>query len=137
MDPNFPVAFALLGQAYAGKEMYREALTQIEKYQVLSRDSAMSLALAGYVHGRMGQRSQALREIQQLADAAKHRYTPAFAQALIYAGMEDRDQAVVWLNKSYEERFARLAYLKHESLWDPVRSDPRFTELLSRIGLPQ
>jgi hypothetical protein len=46
------------------------------------------------------------------------------------------DQAFSWLEKAYEERFNRLAYLKVEALWDPLRSDPRFADLLRRVGIP-
>ncbi len=95
----------------------------------------MSLALLGYAHARLGERSQALRMLEQLEAASKQRYTPAFSFAVVYAGLGEKDQAFTWLEKAYEERASRLGYLKVEPLWDPLRSDPRFAELLRRIGL--
>jgi hypothetical protein len=56
---------------------------------------------------------------------------------LVYAALEDKDQAFMWLEKRYDERFARFAYLRLEALWDPLRSDERFNQLVQRVGIPQ
>ena len=61
---------------------------------------------------------------------------PALLFALVYAGLGDQDQAFSWFEKAYEERFYRLAYLKVDALWDPLRSDPRYADLLRRVGIP-
>ena len=137
MDPNFAVAYALLGQAYLAKGMHREAVPVLEKYSALSRGSADSLALLGYAHARLGERSQALRMLEQLKAASKEHFVPSFFFALVYAGLEDKDQAFSWLEKGCEERFARFAYLNAEALWDPLRSDPRFSDLVRRVGIPR
>jgi eukaryotic-like serine/threonine-protein kinase len=137
IDTNYPVALAMLEQSYAAKGDYSQALRYIEKYQAVTRNSAMSLSLAGYVHARLGQRAEALRAIEQLNTASKTGFTPALYFALIYVGLGDRDQAFAWLNKSSEERFARLAYLNREALWDSLRDDTRFAGLSKRIGIPQ
>ena len=97
----------------------------------------MPTADLGYVHARVGHRVQARQILQQLADTAKERYTPALAFAMVHVGLGENDQALNWLEKAHEERFNRLAYLKHEPVWDPLRSDPRFVDLLRRINLPQ
>jgi hypothetical protein len=55
---------------------------------------------------------------------------------MIYAALEDKDQAFMQLEKGYDERFTRFAYLKLEALWDPLRSDERFSELVRRVGIP-
>jgi TolB-like protein/Tfp pilus assembly protein PilF len=136
LDTNHAVAYAVSGQAYAAEGMYREALEEIEKYAAMSRGAAMAVSLRGYVHGLMGEQSQALESIEHLMAASKQRYTPAFAVALPYAGLGDKGQTLAWLAKAYEERFARLAYIKQEAFWDPLRSDPRFGELVGRIGAP-
>src|SRR6267378_183125 len=136
LDANFAISYALLGEAFVSKGMYREGLLALEKYSALSRSSATSLALLGYSHARLGERSQALRMIEELKAASKESFVPALFVALVYAGLEDKDQAFTWLEKAYEERFNRLAYLKVEALWDPLRSDPRFADLLRRVGIP-
>ena len=58
------------------------------------------------------------------------------ALVLVYAGLEDKDDVFTWLEKACEKRFNRLAYAKVEVLWDPLRSDPGFSELLRRLGIP-
>ena len=137
MDPNYAIAYALLGQSYSGKGLHREALPDLNKYLALSRGSASSLELLGYAHARLGERNEALRMVEELRELAKRSFVSSFSFALVYAGLEDRDQAFTWLEKACEERFNRLAYVKVEAFWDPLRSDPRFAELLRRIGLPQ
>jgi serine/threonine protein kinase/tetratricopeptide (TPR) repeat protein len=136
MEPNYAVAYSMLGQAYASKELYREALPHLDKFSVLSRGDPASLALLGYAHARLGERNEALRMLEELRALAKRRFVPAFSFALVYAGLEDNDQAFTWLEKACEERFNRLAYLNVEALWDPLRFDPRFAELLRRVGIP-
>jgi serine/threonine protein kinase/Tfp pilus assembly protein PilF len=136
MDPNYAVAYAVLGQVYASKGLYREALPDLDKFSALSRGGAASLALLGYSHARLGERNQALRILDELGAVSKRSFVTAFFFALVYAGLEDKDQAFMWLGKACEERFNRLAYLKVEALWDSLRSDPRFAELLRRVGIP-
>jgi len=136
MDAHFAISYQVLGEAYLSKRMYREGLLALERFSVLSRSSATSRALLGYSHARLGEHSAALRLIEELDAASQHGFVPALLFALVYAGLDDQDQAFSWLEKAYEERFYRLAYLKVEPLWDPLRSDPRFADLLRRVGIP-
>src|SRR5437868_8022021 len=116
--------------------MNQEGLTALEKYFTLRRRNATYLAFLGYTYAQLGERKEALRMIEELKAASKQSLVPALFVALVYTGLEDKDQAFTWLEKAYEERFNRLAYLKVEALWDPLRSDPRFADLLRRAGIP-
>ena len=136
MDAGFAISYAVLGEAYLSKEMYREGLCALETYSALSRGSTVSLALLGYAHARSGERRESLQMIDKLKAASKQSFIPALFIALVYAGLEDKDRAFTWLEKACEERFNRLAYLKVEALWDPIRSDVRFADLLRRVGVP-
>lgn len=136
MDANFFISYAVLGEAYLSHEMYREGLSALEKYSELSRGSAASLALLGYAHARSGERQESLQMIDTLKSASKQRFVPALFVALVYAGLEESDHAFTWLENAYKERFNRLAYLKIEALWDPIRSDPRFAEFLKKLNMP-
>jgi TolB-like protein/Tfp pilus assembly protein PilF len=136
MDANFAISYAVLGEAYLARGMYREGLSALEKYSVLSRRCSASLALLGYSQARLGERKQSIQIIDELKAASKESFVPALWVALIYAGLEEREQAFTWLEEALEERFNRLAYLKVEALWDPLRSDPRFADLLRRVGFP-
>ncbi len=136
LDPNFAIAYQVLGQAYLAEGMNREAEPVLEKYSALSQGSADSLALLGYSHARLGERGQTLRTLEELKATSKKSYVPAFYFAMIYAALQDKDQAFMELEKGYDERFARFAYLKLEALWDPLRSDERFSDLVRRVGIP-
>jgi len=136
LDPNYAVAYSVLGQAYASKGSSREALPDLDKFSALSRGGAAALALLGYAHARLGDRNEALRMLEELSALAKRSFVPAFFFALVSAGLEDKDQAFTRLEKACEERFNRLAYLRVETLWDPLRPDPRFAELVRRVGIP-
>ena len=123
--------------ALATKGKYSDAILEIEKAVALTRGAAMPTADLGYVRARLGQRDEARQILRQLSEDAKERYTPALAFAVVHLGLGENDQALNWLEKASEERFNRLAYLRREALWDPLRSDPRFVDLLRRINLPQ
>lgn len=136
MDARFAISYQLLGEVYLSKGMYREALLALEQFSALSRSSSNSRALLAYSHARLGEHSAALRIIEELTAASKHSLVPALLFALIYAALDDQDQAFSWLEKAYEERHYRLAYLKVDALWDALRSDSRFANLLRRVGIP-
>ena len=136
LDPSFSPAHGNLGEAYAAKAMYREALAEYEKFATLSGGSPRSTARVGYAYARLGQRSQALRVLDQLGATSKQRYVPAVSFAIVYVGLGEKEQAFLWLEKAYDERTNSLAYLKVDATWDPLRSDPRFADLVRRIGLP-
>jgi eukaryotic-like serine/threonine-protein kinase len=137
LDPSFAVAYDVLGGALAAKGLFSEAVPHIEKAVALTRGAAIPTANLGYVRARLGQRDEARRILQQLAEVSKEKYTPAMAFAVVHVGLGDNDQALSWLEKAYEERFNRMAYLRREPVWDALRPDPRFTDLLRRINLPQ
>src|SRR5260221_7288794 len=136
LDPGFTPAHRVLGEVYSAKGMYREALAEYEEYSALSGGSPRSTAFVGYAHARLGQRSQAFRVLVQLRAASKQKYVPALSFAIVYVGLGEKEQAFLWLEKAYDERTNSLAYLKVQATWDPLRSDPRFADLVRRIGLP-
>ena len=74
--------------------------------------------------------------LEQLRAASKQRYVHALSFAIVYVGLGEKEQAFLWLEKAYVERTNSLAYLKVDATWDPLRSDPRFADLVRRIGLP-
>ena len=73
--------------------------------------------------------------LDELTEIAKHRYMPPAYRARVYAGLGEKDEAFVWLGKAYKERSDWLVYLRSDSRLDPLRSDPRFTDLLRRMNL--
>ena len=115
--------------------MYREALSELEKYSALTRRSPLALAYLGNVLARSGERSRALQVLEELKAVSKQKYVYSVGFARVYAGLGDKEQAFAWLEQAYEERSSALYFLKVDPIWDPLRSDPRFNDLLRRIGL--
>ncbi len=136
MDPNFPISHLRLGRAYAAKGMYPEAITEFQKFSSLSGDTALAMASIGNALARSGDRSGALRVLDQLRATSKKKRVPPLYLALVCTGLGDKDRALAWLEKAFEERSDFLAVLRVDALFDPLRSDPRFQDLLRRIGLP-
>ena len=133
LEMDYHDAHAGLGYAYAAKGMYREALVEFEKYSELDRGTPRSIASLGYAHARLKERGEALRALDQLMVLSNQRYVSASSFALVYAGLGEKDQAFVWLEKAYEERSGALPYLKVNPIWDPLRSDPRFEALVQKV----
>jgi len=137
LEPNYEPAYAVLGQVYSLTGKYERAMVEFEKSLAVTQRSAWVLALLGYARARSGGRSEAMDIIEELRATLQSSFVPALCFALVYAGLEEADQAFTWLTKACDERHNRLAYLKVEALWDPLRSDSRFTDLLRGFGIPQ
>ena len=76
-----------------------------------------------------------MKVLEELKELSKRSYVPPYDFAVVYAGLHEKDQALEWLQKAYEDRSAYLVYLNVEPIWDDLRSDPRFTDLLRRMRL--
>ncbi len=95
----------------------------------------MTGALA-HAYAVAGKKGQATKLLNELKDLAKQRYVPAFHIATICAGLGDKEQAFAWLEKAYEEHSGWLIFLKIDPRLESLHSDPRFADLVRRIGLP-
>src|SRR5262249_51660823 len=89
-----------------------------------------------YVYAVSGQREKAKGLLRELIELSKHRYVAPYPVAEAYAGLGEKDQAFQWLNKAYEEHSHLLRRLKADPRFHSLRSDPRFADLLRRVGLP-
>jgi len=135
MDPSFAQAHLWFGQVYEQKKMYGEAITEFQKAIALYRDSATAAAALGHAYAIAGNRGEALRMLNELKDLSKKKYVSCYDIAVINAGLGDKEQVFVWLEKAYEERDGWLAFwAKVDPRLDVVRADPRFADLLRRIG---
>jgi TolB-like protein/DNA-binding winged helix-turn-helix (wHTH) protein len=134
MEPNFPRAH-LVTYAHVEKGMFTEALNDIEKWRRIE-DTPYLWAEQAYVYGRSGQKRQArlaLKKFEEWNRRAQSRPTPEIVMA--YVAVNRRDEAFAWLQKASVEHSNALNTLKVEPGFDPLRSDPRFQELLRRVGL--
>jgi TolB-like protein/Tfp pilus assembly protein PilF/predicted Ser/Thr protein kinase len=137
LDSNFGFAYDVLGSALAARGRYLEALPVATKAVALSRGAALPLAGLGFIHARLGHIDEARRILQTLAPTSAQASRPAVALAVVHVGLGENARALDWLDTAYQERSIRLAYLRREPVWDALRQEPRFKELLSRISLPE
>jgi tetratricopeptide (TPR) repeat protein len=133
MDSNFAFAHNQLAQAYLQKQMYEEAIAELQKAIQISGGSPTFTANLARAYAGTGRRSAAIELLNDLKKHSKPGYSHASEIAVVYAALGDRDQAMAWLEKGYEERFNPGVLLRPG--FDPLRSDPRFQNLLRRIGL--
>ena len=135
LDANFAVAHVFLGQVFEQNKMYEEAIAEFQKGSDLSGGSTYARARLGHAYAVAGKAGEAQKVLAQLKDLSKQKYVSAYDIALIYVGLGEKDQAFAWLERAYEERCPTLEFLKVEPSLDPLRSDPRFADLLRRMNL--
>jgi TolB-like protein/DNA-binding winged helix-turn-helix (wHTH) protein/Flp pilus assembly protein TadD len=133
MDPDFAVAHYQLGQALAQKHLYDEAIAEFQRAIELSGHSGTFESNLAYVYALSGRKVEAENIMKDLkARLDKNPSTDANI-ALVYVGLGDHDQAMIWLDKAYEGRFNPSILLRPG--FDPLRSDARFEDLRHRLGL--
>jgi TolB-like protein/DNA-binding winged helix-turn-helix (wHTH) protein/Flp pilus assembly protein TadD len=137
MDPNHYQGYWTLGLAYAANKQFEEAVAAAEKAVVLSERVPGALGILGLTYGLAGRKAEAMKIRDELLALTKSRYVTPAALVNVYIGLGDREQAFVWLEKAYQERSNYLAFLKVFPIIDPLRSDPRFADLVRRVGLPE
>jgi len=134
MDPSFSVNRMFFGLAYIQQERFPEAISELRTAVELSGDSLLMKAILGHAYGRAGDRKAAEKIIAELTETSTG-YISAYNVALIYAGLGDRENALSWLARAVEQHDLFLAWMNVEPMFDSVRADPRFADLVKRIGL--
>ncbi len=135
MDKNFISAHIILGLCYEHKGMYKEAIAAFQKTIPLTQNAPWSIAALGHAYAVSGKRNEALKIIKQLQDQSKHKYISPFHIGAIYNGLGDKDRAFEWFEKAYQDHSGLVIYLKIEPEFDGLRTDPRYVDLMRRVGL--
>jgi tetratricopeptide (TPR) repeat protein len=135
IDPHYGVAIIQIGRNYEQMGMYPQALQAYQSILAFAPHDPALLALLGHLYAVSGQKAAARGIISQLQHIGGERHVPSLYVAMIYIGLDDKNQAFAWLDKAYEERCEYLVYLPTDPMADPLRNDPRFPALLERLGL--
>ena len=134
-DQNFPMAYFYLGMAYEGKGMYDDAIKAYQRAAELS-GGYPGIAGLGHAYAISGRREEALKLISQMEEQLRQgQPIRPTSFAIIYSGLNDREKAFEWLEKAYQQRYEGVIYIKCQPYYDNLRSDPRYYDLVQRIGL--
>jgi TolB-like protein/DNA-binding winged helix-turn-helix (wHTH) protein/Tfp pilus assembly protein PilF len=134
MDANFAVGHYELGQALVQKHMYDQAIVEFQRAIELSGHSGAFDSNLGYAYAVSGRKEEAIKIINDLESQHPENHSVDADIALIYLGLDDRDEAISRLNKAFDARFK--ASILRRPAFDPLRPDSRFQDLLRRMGLP-
>jgi tetratricopeptide (TPR) repeat protein len=133
--PDFVLPYYWLGYAYREKKMYPEAIATFTRARQIGGDRPFLVMAYGHAQAVAGNAAEARKSLRLLEDLQKTKYVPDLYLAAIHVGLGEKDEAFRLLNGAYQQRVDRLIYLRVETMADPLRSDPRFQELLNKIGL--
>jgi len=135
LDPTFVQARLWFGRPYLQKQMYKEAIGELEEAVKLSGSSTMSLAMLGQAFAAAGRKGEMEEILGKLTERSRHHYVPSYWIALLFIGLADKEQAFAWLERAFHERSSWLVWVKVEPRFDVLRSDSRFNSLLGRMRL--
>jgi eukaryotic-like serine/threonine-protein kinase len=136
LDPNYWVSHVLLGRCYEQKNRLREAVAEFEKARQIENSIPEVVAALGHGYAVSGRRADALKIVRELEDRSKREFVPSYSIATVYLGLGMKDEALQYLAKAYDEGSYYMIHLKVEPLLDSVRNDPRFVEIVRRVGHP-
>jgi TolB-like protein/DNA-binding winged helix-turn-helix (wHTH) protein/tetratricopeptide (TPR) repeat protein len=135
--PNDAIAHLILAFPMIANGQAEEAIPDLEKTATMMHRSPGALELLATAHARAGHRAEALRLLEELKQRRKTGYVQATSFINPNLGLGNYDEAFVWFERAYHEREGILQWLKVHPFFDPVRGDPRFADLLHRVGLDQ
>ncbi len=136
LDPNFAPARVRLGLLYEQTGMFEDAIAEFQNAVRLPGGDRSLLAGVGHAYAMAGKRTEARRVMNELIGPSGPSNVSPFDIAAIYAALGEKDQAFGWMEKAYTEHDYNLRSLKVDPWLDPLRSDPRFADLLRHLGLP-
>ena len=135
LDPFFAPAHYVLGQALVQKHNYKEGIAELQKAVELSPGSTAFTANLAYAYAVSGMRDEAAKILNDLKNKSAQGLSNAPEIAMVYVGLDEKDQAMAWLEKGYAERFSPWVLMR--PCFDRLRQDPGFQDLVRRIGLPR
>jgi TolB-like protein/Tfp pilus assembly protein PilF len=137
LSPNDPLMYYFLAWPYEQKGLFEKAEALLEKAVMLSEGAPVYLSALGHTYALAGKRDEALKILDQLEGLSEPVPPSPFHIALVHVGLGNDDSAFQWLEEAYRQRALQLIYLKVGPRFDRLRKDPRFTDLLRRLGMEQ
>jgi serine/threonine protein kinase/TolB-like protein/Tfp pilus assembly protein PilF len=137
LDPNFFTAHTDLGDLYAAMGMFDKSIAELEKAASLSSGDLGVQAELAYVYAKMGRKGDAENVLKKLQSESQRRYVSGYLVSGVFIGLGRRGEAMEWLERADLQKDYQLSWISVSPVFDPLRSDPRFTALLRRLGLPQ
>ena len=134
--PNDPMALSRLGRNYLQKGMFEEAIGEMEQAVRLSPYFIEHKWMLGHAYAVAGKTAEARKILDDLHSLAEKRYVLPYGFAIIHTGLGENDEALEWLEKAFQDRNGWLVFMQVEPRLDPLRSDPRFQDLLRRMKFP-
>ncbi len=135
LDPTFPRGHDNLALAYLKQGRFSEAIAELQKALGLSAEDRQILRDLAYSYAVSGKRAQALALLKQIEDKYERHEVLGQDVAAVYAGLREKDQAFAWLEKDFQSHNGQLARTRNFGPFESLRSDPRFADLLRRMGL--
>ena len=136
MDPNFHMAYWGLGMAYDEKGEFSEAIAEFQKaLSTPDGGGAEMITRLGHVYATSGKKEEAQRLLAELEEMSARRYVSPMLMARIHTGLDEKERAFEFLERAFTERSPWMVYLKVDPVFDNLRSDPRFANLVRRMGL--
>jgi TolB-like protein/Tfp pilus assembly protein PilF len=137
LDPRYCPAYLNLGCMFLSSGNFHAAIGEFERAWWLDNKAYMILGFLGYAYGAAGRRGEAAKVLKELLATAGEKYVSPYGISITYLGLGEREEALSWLHKAYEERNDCLVWLNVAPEMEALRSDQRFTNLLRRIGFKQ
>ncbi len=137
LSPNDPYVLCRIGWSHLQKGMFTEAIGEMEQAVTLSPDIIEHHWMLGHAYAVAGKTAEARKILDDLHALAEKQYILPFAFAVMHTGLGENDEALAWLERAYQDRNAWMVYLQVAPWLDPLRSDPRFQDLLRRMNFPE
>ncbi|MGI8544849.1 MAG: protein kinase domain-containing protein [Aridibacter sp.] len=135
LDPNFWIAHNVLARVYIRQKRYREAIAELNKaIEASAGNSTEPVTQLGYALAKSGRHEEARTTLEKLKATARERFVPAYSFAMIYNGLGEREEALNYLEKSFEGREVQLSFIKVDTRWNEFHSEPRFIKLMRRMN---
>ena len=136
LDPQFVFAIFWLAKVYEQQSRFEEALTEFERAVRMVEGHPKTRAGLAHALAVSGRHEEARRILDDLTALSRAQYVPALDIAVIHMGLGDTDQAFAWLERAYQDHCGFLVWMNSDPVMDPLRRDPRYHDLLHRIGYP-